>query len=373
MTAESARVVPREAPRDETREWPRVSIVIPTLDCAALLEQCLAAVATQDYPRDRLEVLVLDGGSVDGTQEVGRRFGATVIVADQYRENAEPRMGLGVERATGDVVAFVMSDNLMPDPGWLRSMVRPLVDDPSLAGSQTLRYRYRPGDSLMTRYFALLGASDTVAYYLDRRDRVSWMESGRDLPGEIADRGDYYAVRFTLENLPPMGCNGSLLRRELLLQTGYRPGAFGHSDVVADMVAAGHDTFAVVKNDIVHLYGSSARAEVRKRLRYFRTLHPSWGHERRYLVYDPRRRGDRARLARTVLITLTVVRPLADALRGYRRVRDRAWFVHPWYAFAMTSAYGWAMTRRWGERARARSVGYIRRSGGAGDGGRSPD
>ena len=53
-------------------EVPKVSFIIPTLNAAGILGNCLASIRNQDYPKERYEILVVDGGSKDGTQDIAR-------------------------------------------------------------------------------------------------------------------------------------------------------------------------------------------------------------------------------------------------------------------------------------------------------------
>jgi GNAT superfamily N-acetyltransferase len=92
----------------------RISVVIPVLDDARMLERCLAALGTQTRPAD--EVIVVDNGSADDSADVARRAGASVV--------SEPLRGIwsaaarGFDAATGDVIARLDADS-RPDPSWL--------------------------------------------------------------------------------------------------------------------------------------------------------------------------------------------------------------------------------------------------------------
>jgi len=55
---------------------PLVTIAMPCLDEAGHIEACLRSVQAQTYPRDRVEILVADGGSTDGTREILARLAA---------------------------------------------------------------------------------------------------------------------------------------------------------------------------------------------------------------------------------------------------------------------------------------------------------
>jgi glycosyltransferase involved in cell wall biosynthesis len=58
---------------------PTVSFVIPVLNDATGLARCLGSIKSNDYPGERLEVIVVDNGSTDGSDDVAVRAGATVL------------------------------------------------------------------------------------------------------------------------------------------------------------------------------------------------------------------------------------------------------------------------------------------------------
>ncbi len=328
--------------------YPTISIVIPTLNAAADLPHCLDAIEMQDYPADHIEVLVLDGGSTDSTVAIAEEHGCRVVRHDDpahlgtYLGLAEPRMALGVSLAQNDIIAFLMSDNWMPTDQWLRQMVQPLVDDPEIVGTLTLRYGHRPDGGWVERYLALLGTSDPVAFYLNKRDRISWAEDTPPYNGTVEDRGAYFRVRFRSDGLPPLGSNGTLVRRETLLKCDMAPERFTHSEAMQELVDLGHKTFGVVKNEITHVFRDNWATEVRKRMGFFR-LYAEDRPPRRYQLFNWRRPRDIGRLLLYLLYSLTGVKPTWDAVRGYRKRPDSAWLAHPFYCLAMTFAYGFSV------------------------------
>lgn len=82
-----------------------LSVIIPTLNEAAYLEATLARVPSG------ADVIVADGGSVDGTQTVAARR-ARVVTAPRGRAS---QMNAGADLATGDVLLFLHADTLLPD------------------------------------------------------------------------------------------------------------------------------------------------------------------------------------------------------------------------------------------------------------------
>ena len=51
-------------------DYPKVSIIIPTLNAGTLLDNCLASIAAQTYARDRVEIVIADAFSRDATRDI---------------------------------------------------------------------------------------------------------------------------------------------------------------------------------------------------------------------------------------------------------------------------------------------------------------
>jgi rSAM/selenodomain-associated transferase 2 len=90
-----------------------LSVVIPTLNAAATLGDCLARLG------EVRDVVVVDGGSWDGTQAIAAPAGARLVVADPGRG---AQLRLGAEAARGDWLLFLHADTVLA-PGW-RDAVR---------------------------------------------------------------------------------------------------------------------------------------------------------------------------------------------------------------------------------------------------------
>jgi glycosyltransferase involved in cell wall biosynthesis len=99
-------------------EPPSISIVTPCLNAAGTIGECLASVREQRYPR--LEHIVVDGGSTDGTLELleeaeGIRF---ISEPDEGRPDAANK---GVRMASGEVIGFLNADDRY-EPGALEAV-----------------------------------------------------------------------------------------------------------------------------------------------------------------------------------------------------------------------------------------------------------
>jgi glycosyltransferase involved in cell wall biosynthesis len=91
---------------------PYVSVVMPVRDEADFVAESLGAVLAQDYPHERLEVLVADGLSRDGTREIVRQLAAAapdvpVTLVDNPGRIVPTGLNLALQRACGDIIVRV--------------------------------------------------------------------------------------------------------------------------------------------------------------------------------------------------------------------------------------------------------------------------
>ena len=146
---------------------PLVSFIIPVKNDAQRLRRCLTSIVSNDYPRELIEVIVIDNHSSDGSGRVAREYGAVVLHA-ATGSVAELR-NRGARAALGTILAFADSDHEI-DSRWIDTAVdvlshrdiaatgAPCVSEPSANWVQ-LQY-----DGLRER--------------LSTRQDVTWLGSG---------------------------------------------------------------------------------------------------------------------------------------------------------------------------------------------------
>ncbi len=123
---ERLRVYP--GPALEDARLPRVSVVIPTLDARALLERCLSALVASDYPRDRVEVIVVDNGSRDKTAKfLARQHPDVRVVALGKNLGFTRAVAAGVAAADRADVFVLLNNDVVVEVAWLRELVSPIA------------------------------------------------------------------------------------------------------------------------------------------------------------------------------------------------------------------------------------------------------
>jgi len=117
------------SPLASDRALPTVTIVVPARDEQDHLGACLEALADQDYPADRLDVVVVDGGSTDATRAIAS---ARAAGDARFRLLANPRglvsvaLNLGFAVATGEVLMRVDAHTI-PESDYVRRSVEALA------------------------------------------------------------------------------------------------------------------------------------------------------------------------------------------------------------------------------------------------------
>jgi GT2 family glycosyltransferase len=117
-----------------------VSVVIPTYNRPDRLVRCLRALAAQDYPRERFEVLVVDDGGTAPLAPIVDQFRDTLTVTLVAQSNTGPARARnhGAARARGRWLAFT-DDDCAPRRDWLTRLVACGQDSPdAIVGGHTI-------------------------------------------------------------------------------------------------------------------------------------------------------------------------------------------------------------------------------------------
>ena len=313
-------------------QYPQLSIIIVSLNSDRTLGSCLNFIQLQTYPEID-EILLVDGGSTDKTLDIAKKSDLPIkIIHGGHTNNQEARRAIGIEKAKNEICAFIDTDNYIIQKTWLRDMILPLVEDSSIVASQTLRYSVPRNTTVLNRYFGLLGASDPVAYYLGKADRLSWAFNKWNLLGKVTRANkNYLVIEFDQNNYPTVGCNGIVFRKSVILKSDWgSPENYFHTDVFVDIAKRGLNRFAIVRNEIFHDTAAvSFLVFFGKRRAYMQQHYQGLYSQRRYKIFDPKKMKDIIGLLRFIIFTLTFIEPLYESIRGYVRKKDIAWFIHP--------------------------------------------
>ena len=305
---------------------PSISIVIPTLNAAAVLRSCLKSIISQHYPKKLIEIIIADGGSTDDTIGLAKKFKCVII--SNPLQTGESGKAIGVKNAKGKYIALIDSDNILPTSNWLKTMIKPLEINTKLIGSEPWKYTYRPSGGFIERYSALTGVNDPYALISNIYDRKNYLRkswTGLKLP--IVNHRYYQIVTLKPNSLlPTIGANGTIFRSTFL-----KPNIKSNYLIDVDIITAYLKQsktpiyFAKIKTGIIHTFcESSIKKFYKKQLRRVTDLYVY-----KSMRIFPQKNTHLLGSLKFTLYVILIFPMLFDTLKGYLKKPDLAWFFHP--------------------------------------------
>jgi hypothetical protein len=316
-----------------------VAILTGTLNPnLTVFRRCLEAIKSQKY-QGKIVHYILDGGSNKQVLDLAREYHCQIIKFPNHKDEGLNRIIPTLPKIKEDLILFLESDNIMTSRDWLSRMVEPFKYE-TVFSTYSMHNAYEKSDNMLTKYFALVGSPDPTLYYLAKSDKIRMDQVRYDKGKILKDTKNFSIVQFTSENLPVMGDNGFLIRTDVCKKIKHTDASFYHTDVYAQLVSLGYNTVGVVKNSIIHISPPNIMHQVHRRVEVKEHFTDEIKSKRKYFVYNPQSKHDRQRLILFVLFSITFIQPLMVSIRGYNKIHEKAWFLHPIMCLLMVMAYG---------------------------------
>jgi len=254
------------------------------------LKQLLSSIDKQDFPKSMYEILVITEG------------------------DSESAKAIAIKRSKGKVIGIFASDNELVNPRFLSMAYNSIKEGQSYNCCYPIAYHYDKNDNLLNRYFSLIGCNDVLPLFLLKNDRKSVL-------GWFVKEG----------NFPTMGDNGFFIRKNIIMQSDME--YYFHIDNVFDVKE--QLKIALLPPWLWHKTGGSIINYFIKRYRY--GIQHAFNKHRRWHMVE---KQDKKLLFLFILSSLTFIQPIIFSIRGYKKVKDIAWFIHPLICFLTVLTYG---------------------------------
>lgn len=231
-----------------------VSIIIPTKNAERYLEEQLQAIFGQvGVPRP--EVVIVDSGSTDGTGRIASRHPVRLVSIKPEEFNHGATRNLGARESGGEYLVFLTQDATPADAAWLRNLLKPLREDPGVAGAFS-RHIPRPGCSLP----------------LARQIEEEWPQGGglERIVKRVGSRGELEARK---PHYVYFANTSSCLRRSVLERFPFRDVDFGEDvDWAERVLLAGYTIIYEPDSAVLHSHDYSLKEQMRQHYDYGRMV-----------------------------------------------------------------------------------------------------
>lgn len=253
---------------------PKVSFFVMSFNDAKNMELAILSVEKQNYPKDKIEIVVIDDGSTDNSLEIAKKYKTKILINgkhDLYRS-----LSMGYHAASGEFCFQLDQDVELKNENFISRMIAPLLEDTSLGGSFT---RYYPGKdpSWINRY---------LSYHPVQEDPIYEYFSPPIEKFIVKKIRDYYICDYSSKEIPPttlMFYRMKHLKKSLL----WNDERFSDHETLMGVIEAGFTKFAYVPNaGLYHKHVTSLLHLIQKRIRNLKAHYLKTDSKYKYKWFD---------------------------------------------------------------------------------------
>lgn len=308
---------------------PNVSFIIPTYNGKKLVKRCLNAILSQKYPRKNIEIIAVDGGSIDGTLELLKKYPVKIINnKKRFPEGKGMGKSQGVKAAKNELIVFVDQDNEIQGDSWLLNMVEPLIKDKEIIGC-ACKLKVEKRDNITNRYLSLVG-TDPFAIYRSIEGRMALNKIN------LKDEGNYFTYIIKTENCLCTGGNCFIIRKKLLNEIhGYTQDV----EMIYELASRGKNKLAIPKNAYTHHLTINNYLEFLKKRNFWAMHQRSKNLEGRKYSWEPKTFREYKTFLSFFIKAITIIPNFIISLKCYIKTKESAWLLHAPSVFLITLIY----------------------------------
>jgi len=325
-----------------------LSIVIPTLNNELHLGKFFHYLKSQDYPQEYIEILIMDGGSIDRTIEIAEQNEANVINNPDVL--AEPGVNLGIRCSKNKIIMILAVDNYLNDSQFLSKIMA--VFDNEYVFAAFPKHESDKYDSIFTKYFNTFTDPFNHFVYGNAANARTFKKIYRVV--ESNEKFEIYD--FQEGNMAPM----IALAQGFTFRAGYERKAVDAYDDCApiiEMIKTGRVIAYVHSASVFHHtinnYSHFLRKQRWATLNALKKSEYGIGHR-----IDSLSVVQRMRIRVWPIYSVSIVLPLIRGIWGVMRDKELIWLFHPAICFLSFYASSTAIMLKFFDK--KNSVNYLR-------------
>lgn len=285
------------------------SMIMPVLNSERTIEKALSSIREQDFPQERIEILVIDGGSKDRTLEIAEKYNARILKNAQVMPETAKR--IGIQQARGEWIVFFDSDEVLLDRRQLKRRYHFIKSNPNVFCYKANRLIPGENSGFSCPYLNIV--SDPFSYVV-YKNKGSFIKTNRK---HLKYKNAGYVYEYQEKDIIPIGDGGntsiSLKKAKELFGEAVNTQEFAVS-VFSQMASATHYIGCIPGDNIKH-YSAAKITSYLKKLRFHVNINLNQAEKSGYSA----RVKYNAPLAKRkwvfVIYCLTVIGPVFDSLK----------------------------------------------------------
>lgn len=290
-------------------QLPKISIIIPTFNEEKNIYRCLSSIFRQNYPADKLEVVVVDDKSTDRTAEIVKQYPVTFLISGKH--HGEISKMIGFKKASGEYAMYLDADNELVGNNWFQKILKPLLEDKNIVGAFTWEGA-RNDASALERFLSFDPLQRDSLYQFFSPSIDSVLES---------KKRDYSVLKYEIGKIPPAG--RCLYRRAEVAKLFNKFDMFLELDFLVLLVKNGYKHFAYVESaGLYHHHARSLKDLLKKRIYNLRKVYLARS-QRLYSWFNLKASKDVVKICVWIVYANLILPSLVIGL--YKSIKEKDW------------------------------------------------
>jgi glycosyltransferase involved in cell wall biosynthesis len=325
----------------KNKDFPKISFVLCTFNGDRTLEACLSSFFEMDYPKNKLELIIADGGSKDKSLDIIEKYRKKYPKIVRFYHNKKQfadGKGMGIDifsrKAKYDFIGFIDQDNIFVQKDWLKKMIFPMIIDKELATIQSRLIAPKNGP-IVDKYFGAIGVEDPFAIPYSLTAQIVFNPK----KFKYLKVGDYYRYKLTKDKFLYGGNNGCIVRKDKFLEAG----GYSQDNDEFYRFALRKYIVGVPRNArLHHATATDFKHFLIKRGKYVRYYLGENYEGRDVYWFDLKKNSfsQNMKFIKTVLFNLLIIPGLFQGIYMALKERRAFWLIHPLMLFSITLIYG---------------------------------